>query len=108
MIIVYLILWILTLDLPAGSIDLIFQRLDIFDGSNVLEQIDQNGALCFLLLDSQVHPIDRAYQWYLLFIINKGQIATVGTQTCAVIILSFVDGHKFLNLRIILQLFWVV
>ena len=47
---------------PAGCIDQIFRRLDIYQGSNVLEQIDQYGNLCNVLLDSQVSPVDRAYQ----------------------------------------------
>ena len=48
---------------PAGNIDSIFRRLDVYHGSNVLEQIDQYGNLSNLLLDSQVHPVDMAYQW---------------------------------------------
>ena len=63
--------------IPAGNIDSIFRRLDVYHGSNVLEQIDQYGNLSNLLLDSQVHPVDRAYQWNIL----KGTSGTVGTRT---------------------------
>ena len=62
---------------PAGCIDSIFRRLDVYHGSNVLEQIDQYGNLCNVLLDSQVHPVDRAYQWN----VAKGTSGTVGTRT---------------------------
>ena len=48
---------------PAGCVDSSFRRLDVYHGSNVLEQIHQYGNLCNVLLDSQVLPVDRAYQW---------------------------------------------
>ena len=62
---------------PAGCIDSIFRRLGVYHGRKVLEQIDQYGNLCNMLLDSQVHPVDRAYQWN----VCKGTNATVGTRT---------------------------
>ena len=62
---------------PAGCIDSIFRRLDTYHGSNVLEQIDQYGTLANLLLDGQVPPVDRAYQWS----INKGTNDGLGDRT---------------------------
>ena len=45
---------------PSGCIDSIFRRLDVYHGSSVVEQIDQYGMLSNIMLDSQVHPVDRA------------------------------------------------
>ena len=45
---------------PAGCIASIFRRLDVYHSCNVLEQIDQSGHLCNVLLDRQVYPVDRA------------------------------------------------
>ena len=72
---------------PARCIDLIFRRLDVYHGSNVLEQIDQYGNLCAVLLDSQVHPVDRSYpgdQWN----VCKETHGTVGTRTGATLSLA--------------------
>ena len=43
---------------PASFIDSIFRRSDVYHGSKLLEQIDQYGNLCNVLLDSQVHPVE--------------------------------------------------
>ena len=61
---------------PAGCIDSIFRRLDVYHGSNVLEQIDQYNNLSAMLMNSQISPIDRAYQWSVL----KGTNTTLGTK----------------------------
>ena len=57
--------------------DSIFRRLDVYQGSNVLEQIDQYGNLCNVRVDSRVSPVDRAYQWS----VCKATNGTVGTRT---------------------------
>ena len=47
----------------GGSCDCLFRRLDVYQGSNVLEQVDQYGNLSNMLMNCQVFPVDRAYQW---------------------------------------------
>ena len=64
----------------GGSADCIFQRLDVYQGSNVLEQVDQCNNLSAMLMNCQFSPIDRAYQWYVL----KGTSTTVGHKQGAV------------------------
>ena len=59
------------------SCDCLFQRLDVYQGSNVLEQVDQYGNLSNMLINSQISPVDRAYQWSVL----KGTSTAVGTKT---------------------------
>jgi hypothetical protein len=61
----------------CGNADCIFRRMDVYQGSNVLEQVDQYGNLSNMLMNSQVDPISRAYQWSVL----KGTSSTVGTKT---------------------------
>ena len=61
----------------GGSADCIFRRLEVYQGSNVLEQIDQYNNLSSMLMNSQISPIDRAYQWSVL----KGTHTTLGTKT---------------------------
>ena len=66
---------------PAGCIASIFRRLDVYHGFSVLEQIDQYWNLCHVLLDAQVSPVDRFYQWS----VCKQTHGTVGTRTGAFI-----------------------
>ena len=47
---------------PSGCIDSIFRKLDVYQGSNLIEDIDEYGLLANVMLDCQVSPIDRAYQ----------------------------------------------
>ena len=41
----------------CGSCDCLFRRLDDYQGSNVLEQVDQYGNLSNMLMNSQISPI---------------------------------------------------
>ena len=50
----------------GGSCDSVFRRLEVFHGSNVLEQLDQYNNLSAMLLNSQVNSYDRANQWSIL------------------------------------------
>ena len=50
----------------CGKCDCLFRRLDVCQGSNVLEQVDQYGNLSNMLMNSQISSIDRAYQWSVL------------------------------------------
>ena len=52
----------------CGNCDCLFRRLDVYQGSNFLEQVDQYGNLS---------NIDRAYQWSVL----KGTSPYPGTKT---------------------------
>ena len=61
----------------CGNADCLFCRFDVYQGSNVLEQVDQYGNLSNMLMNSQVHPVDRAYQWSVL----KGTSTNIGTKT---------------------------
>ena len=61
----------------GGSADCILRRLEVYQGSNVLEQIDQYNNLSAMLMNSQISPIERAYQWSVL----KGTNTTLGTKT---------------------------
>ena len=61
----------------CGNADCLFRRLDVYQGSSVLEQVDQYGNLSNMLMNCQVSPIDRTYQWSIL----KGTSTTVGTKT---------------------------
>ena len=61
----------------CGNADCIFRRMDVYQGSSVLEQVDQYGNLSNMLMNSQVDPVSRAYQWSAL----KGTSSTVGTKT---------------------------
>ena len=61
----------------GGSCDCLFRRLDVYHGSSVLEQVDQYNNLSAMLMNCQVSPVDRAYQWSVL----KGTSGTVGTKT---------------------------
>ena len=61
----------------CGNADCLFRRLDVYQGSSVLEQVDQYGNLSNMLMNCQVSPVDRAYQWSML----KGTSTTVGTKT---------------------------
>ena len=45
----------------CGNADCIFRRMDCYQGSNVLEQVDQYGNLSNMLMNCQVSPIDRAF-----------------------------------------------
>ena len=49
--------------MPAGCIDSIFRRLDVYHGSNVIEQIDLYNNLSARLKNSQIHQTDRENQW---------------------------------------------
>ena len=60
-----------------GSCDCLFRRLDVYQGGNVLEQVHQCGNLSNMLLNCQVSPIDRAYQWSVL----KGTRPNLCTET---------------------------
>ena len=60
-----------------GNADCLFRRLDVYQGSNVLEQVDQYGNLSNMLMNCQVSPVDRAYQWSVL----KRTSTNVGTKT---------------------------
>ena len=46
----------------CGNADCLFRRLDVYQGSNVLEQVDQYGNLSNMLMNCQVDPVSRAYQ----------------------------------------------
>ena len=46
----------------GGSAHCIFRRLEVYQGSDVLEQIGQYNNLSAMLMNSQISPIDRAYQ----------------------------------------------
>jgi hypothetical protein len=87
--------------MPAGCIDSIFRRLDVYHGSNVLKQIDQYGNLCNVLLDSQVHPVDRAYQWN----VAKGTSSTIGTRTGTALSLA-AAGNTSQYYNIIIRSWW--
>jgi len=50
----------------GGSCDSVFRRLEVFHGSNVLEQLDQYNNLSAMLLNSQVNSYDRSNQWSIL------------------------------------------
>ena len=46
----------------CGNVDCLFRWLDVYQGSNVLEQVDQYGNLSNMLMNCQVDPVSRAYQ----------------------------------------------
>ena len=61
---------------PSGCIDSIFRRLDVYQGSNLIEDIDEYGLLANVMLDCQVSPIDRSNQ----LSITRGTSTTTGSR----------------------------
>ena len=91
----------------CGNADCLFRRLDVYQGSNVLEQVDQYGNLSNMLMNCQVSPVDRAYQWSLL----KGTSTTVGTKTGQQLAIKLVQLLIIIQLHcclVLLEVFHVV
>ena len=46
-----------------GDVPLLFQCVEVFCGSELLESINNYDQICSMFLDCQVSPIDRVYRW---------------------------------------------
>ena len=50
----------------CGNADCLFRRLDVYQGSSVLEQVHQYGNLSNMLMNCQVSPVDYLLTYFTL------------------------------------------